>query len=83
MAIRLYTKEDTREAIEEIMKRTGWTSSKTSLKAQLPASTIYRILADDPTKAVCKPNAATRKAVSNLLRRVRNKFSLDQEETIS
>jgi len=78
--MKLYAKEDTRAAIEEIMKRTGWTSSKTSLKAQLPASTIYRILADDPTKAVCKPNMATRKAIANLYRRVNRNYPLTAEE---
>ena len=81
--MKLYAKEDTREAIEEIMKRTGWTSSKVSLKAQLPASTIYRILADDPAKAICKPNQNTRKLLSNLLRRVRRNYPLDSEGSLN
>ena len=78
----LRSKDDTKAAIQEIMEKTQWTSSKTSLKAQLPASTIYRILADDPTKAICKPNDATRKAVWNLLRRVRRNYPVDQENNL-
>jgi len=81
--MKLYAKADTREAIEEIMSRTGWTSSKTSLKAQLPASTIYRILADDDSLGIMKPNQNTRKLIANLLRRVRRNYPLDSEESLN
>lgn len=70
--MKLETPIQTRNAIDEIQRLTGWSHGQMSMRAEIPQSTISRIM----TGKIAEPREKQRKKIWALLCRVRKMKAL-------